>query len=256
MFKFGENWASFSKQLDEGRVTEAEDSLVSLFGAGALKDRSFLDIGCGSGLFSIAAVRLGAKRVLGMDIDPVSISTSRANAGRWMEVPSLAEFRQFSALDTSQMEALGRFDIVYSWGVLHHTGNMALAIHNAAQRVEPGGLFMIAIYNRHWSSGAWKVIKWIYNRAGSFGQRLLVWVFTPVIFLAKALVTRQNPLKMRRGMDFMHNIIDWVGGYPYEYASLGEMKTLLEAEGLQLLKSIPVAVPTGCNQFVCSRPAG
>lgn len=254
MFKFGENWASFSRQLDEKRVTEAIESLVFLFSPEALRDKSFLDIGCGSGLFAIAAARLGAQRILGIDIDPVSVSTSRTNAERWMEDPALADFQQLSALDISRMEDLGAFDVVYSWGVLHHTGNMALAIRNAARRVEPGGLFMIAIYNRHWSSPAWKVIKWIYNHAGGFGQKVLIWIFTPVIFLAKALVTRRNPLKMQRGMDFMHNIIDWVGGYPYEYASVAEMKTLLEGEGMQVLKALPAAVPTGCNQFVCRRP--
>ncbi len=256
MFKFGENWASFSRQLDGRRVEEAVQSLVSLFGPEALRDKSFLDIGCGSGLFSIAAARLGAHRVLGVDIDPVSVSTSRENAARWMEDPELADFRQLSALDTVQMDALGCFDVVYSWGVLHHSGNMALAIRNAARRVEPGGLFMIAIYNRHWSSGAWRVIKWIYNHAGRVGQKALIWAFTPVIFLAKALATRKNPLKMQRGMDFMHNIVDWVGGYPYEYASVNEMKKVLEGEGFQVLKALPAGVPTGCNQFVCRRAGG
>jgi 2-polyprenyl-6-hydroxyphenyl methylase/3-demethylubiquinone-9 3-methyltransferase len=253
MFKFGENWASFSKQLDETRIDEAIQSLTSLFGPEALKDRSFLDIGCGSGLFSIAAARLGASRVIGMDVDPVSVSTSQANAARWLADPAQAAFRQISALDTPQMEALGRFDVVYSWGVLHHTGNMALAIKNSARRVAPQGLFMIAIYNKHWSSAGWRLVKWFYNRVGDPGRKLLIWVFTPVIFAAKWLVTRKNPLKMRRGMDFMHNIIDWVGGYPYEYASIGEMKAILEGEGFQVLHAFPAAVPTGCNQFVCIR---
>jgi len=83
MFKFGENWASFSKQLDERRIEEAMNSLTSLFGEGTLRGKSFLDIGCGSGLFSIAAARLGARPVVGMDVDPVSVSTSRDSSARW-----------------------------------------------------------------------------------------------------------------------------------------------------------------------------
>ncbi len=231
----------------------AVQSLTSLFGEGALQGRSFLDIGCGSGLFSIAASRLGAPHVTGMDVDPISVSTSRANADRWMKDPSQASFFQGSVLDTAWMKELGCFDIVYSWGVLHHTGNMALAIRNAAGLVAPGGLFMIAIYNRHWSSAGWRVIKWLYNHAGNLGRKLLIWAFTPVIFLAKWLATGKNPLKMRRGMDFMHNIIDWVGGYPYEYAGLAEMQAILEKEGFQVLRALPAPVPTGCNQFVCKR---
>ena len=148
------------------------------------------------------------------------------------------------------MEALGMFDIVYSWGVLHHTGNMVLALNNSAQRVDDHGLFMIAIYNRHWSSLPWKFIKALYNRVGTFGQKILIWIFTPIIFAAKWLVTFKNPLKMKRGMDFMHNIIDWVGGYPYEYASIAEMTEALKKLGFEMLLARPAAVPTGCNEFV------
>ena len=252
MFKFGENWASFSRQLDEVRIEEAMLSLVFLFGEGALKGKSFLDIGCGSGLFSIAAARLGAGKVVGLDVDPVSVSTSQANADRWFEGDrSILSFRQLSALDEAQMNSLGRFDVVYSWGVLHHTGSMMRALRNAAARVDPGGLLMIAIYNRHWSSPVWRFIKWLYNRAGSFGRNLLIGVFTPVIFIAKFLVTFRNPLKMTRGMEFRHNIIDWVGGYPYEYASIHEMTRALNGLGFIMRLVRPAKVPTGCNEYVC-----
>jgi 2-polyprenyl-6-hydroxyphenyl methylase/3-demethylubiquinone-9 3-methyltransferase len=252
MFKFGENWASFSRQLDEARIEEAMNSLVSLFGEGTLQGKSFLDIGCGSGLFSIAAARLGARKVVGLDVDPVSVSTSQANAGQWLgENRSAVSFQQSSALDRDQMNALGRFDVVYSWGVLHHTGSMMLALKNAAKRVDDRGLLMIAIYNRHWSSPAWWFIKWLYNRAGSFGRKILIWIFTPVIFVAKFLVTFRNPLKMTRGMDFRHNIIDWVGGYPYEYASVAEMIRILEGLGFAMRLVRPASVPTGCNEYVC-----
>lgn len=252
MFKFGENWASFSRQLEEARIQEAMNSLEALFGAGALKGRSFLDIGCGSGLFSIAAARLGASKVLGLDVDPLSISTSQANAAHWLkDGASALAFRHLSVLETSQLEVLGKFDIVYSWGVLHHTGNMTMALRNSAQRVDHQGLLMIAIYNRHWSSLPWKIIKWSYNRVGPFGQTILIWILTPFIFVAKFLVTFKNPLKMKRGMDFMHNIIDWVGGYPYEYASILEMTETLRKLGFETILVRPAPVPTGCNEFVC-----
>ncbi|HLD92695.1 MAG TPA: methyltransferase domain-containing protein, partial [Anaerolineales bacterium] len=149
MFKFGENWASFSKQLDESKILEAMQSLTSLFGHEALKGKDFLDIGCGSGLFSIAALRLGAQAVTGIDVDPVSVQVSNENARRWLPDAGSISFRQVSVLDGSKMQILGKFDVVYSWGVLHHTGNMQHALANAAGAVKPGGLLMVAIYNRH-----------------------------------------------------------------------------------------------------------
>ena len=250
-FRFGENWASFSRHLDETRISQAEQSLQSLFGVDALKDRSFLDIGCGSGLFSIAAARLGARKVLGIDIDSVSVRTSQENAQRWLNGQENISFMHGSALDAAQMDELGIFDVVYSWGVLHHTGNMERSIENTVRRVKPGGLLMIAIYNRHSSSAGWKAVKWLYNRSNRFGQKFLIWIFTPIIFVAKWISTGENPLKVRRGMDFMHNVIDWVGGYPYEYASINEMVGILNKFGFDVLNTIPATVPTGCNEFVC-----
>jgi SAM-dependent methyltransferase len=253
VFKFGENWASFSRNMDESRIEEAMQSLRKLFSENALAGKSFLDVGCGSGLFSIAAARLGAHPVLGLDADPVSVATSQRNAAQWLKDPSLISFRQLSILDADQMNKLDTFDIVYSWGVLHHTGDMKAALENAGQRVAPSGILMIAIYDKHWSSLLWKSIKWLYNRVGRLGQTVLIWVFTPVIFIAKWMVTLKNPLKMQRGMEFMHNIVDWVGGYPYEYASIAEMITALEKIGFEMLGVLPSKVPTGCNEFVCRK---
>jgi len=253
VFKFGENWASYSEQATAEKVEEAIQSLVDLFGAGTLDGKSFLDIGCGSGLFAIAAARLGARPVLGIDADPVSIKTSRENAERWLDDAGQVSFSKASVLDGQRMASLGTFDIVYSWGVLHHTGNMKLAIEHAADSVKPAGRMMIAIYNRHWTSPVWKIIKWLYNSSGTVGQRVLTGMLSPVIFIAKWLVTGKDPRHMRRGMDFKHNIIDWVGGYPYEYASVEKIQNMLEGLGFQAIKIKPANVPTGCNEFIAQR---
>jgi 2-polyprenyl-6-hydroxyphenyl methylase/3-demethylubiquinone-9 3-methyltransferase len=119
--------------------------------------------------------------------------------------------------------------------------------------VAPGGTLMVAIYNRHWSSPVWRLVKRLYNHVPGWAQSLLIWVFLPIIFLAKWLVTFRNPLKMQRGMDFRHNLVDWVGGYPYEYASIKEMTTMLRNMGFEVVNVFPARVPTGCNEFVCQK---
>jgi SAM-dependent methyltransferase len=249
-FKFGENWKSFSEMLNDERIRDAEKSISGLIAAERINGKSFLDIGCGSGLFAIAAARLGASPVIGLDVDPESILTSRQNNQRWLPEQSMC-FELLSVLDDAGMSQLPIVDIVYAWGSLHHTGNMRKAIHNAAGRVKPGGLFVIAIYNRHITSPLWLIIKRLYNALGNNGRKTMVFIMTPIIALAKFLATGKNPFQPRRGMDMKHNVIDWVGGYPYEYGSIKEMATILENENMGVEKAIQANVPTGCNEFIC-----
>ncbi len=75
-FDFGDNWTRFLELLDDRRIGEAEASLRDMLGIADLRDRSFLDIGCGSGLFSLAARRLGAK-VRSFDFDAQSVACAR-----------------------------------------------------------------------------------------------------------------------------------------------------------------------------------
>ncbi|MFC7649809.1 50S ribosomal protein L11 methyltransferase [Streptosporangium lutulentum] len=60
-FAFGRNWKAFAHLVDETRVATAVDSLCAALGIEDLTGRTFLDVGCGSGLFSLAAHRLGAR---------------------------------------------------------------------------------------------------------------------------------------------------------------------------------------------------
>lgn len=250
-FGFGMNWASYSSGLNETRIKQAQESLEILFGESALRSATFLDIGCGSGLFSIAAANLNTQKVVGIDIDPIAIQVSKNNAAKWLKNPANITFQQCSVLNEKAMITLGLFDIVYAWGSLHHTGSMYQAIDLAAQRVKTGGQFVIAIYNKHITSRIWWVIKWLYNKIPAFLQTAMVWSFVPVITSAKWIVTRKNPFKMRRGMDFMHNVVDWLGGIPYEYASVSEMTSYLKSLGIVIERVIPAQVPTGCNEYVC-----
>ena len=249
-FDFGSNWAEFSKRrVDRERLKIACDSLQSLMEKESLAGKSFLDVGCGSGLFSIAAHRLGAANVLGIDVNPRCIEISEAN--RDLLAPdSRIEFHIASALEPEQLQRFGRFDLVYAWGSLHHTGSMWDAIGNVSRSVGPDGILILAIYNKHITSPVWKAIKWIYNEVPLLAQRFMILIFAGVIYIAKLLVTRTNPLKKDRGMDFWFDVIDWIGGYPYEYATTSEVETFMTRSGFQLWRFVPASVPTGCNEFV------
>ena len=133
-FEFGKNWQRFLNTLDERRIAEAERSLREMLDVTDLAGKSFLDVGSGSGLFSLAARRLGA-RVCSFDLDPHSVAcTAHAQGAVFRRRPAMEHLRG-SVLDRSFLDQLGTFDVVYAWGVLHHTGAMWQAIGNVLDRV-------------------------------------------------------------------------------------------------------------------------
>src|SRR6476661_3992876 len=168
-FEFGANWADYSRMIDEPRITSAMDNVRAL--VGDVRGRTVLDIGSGSGLFSLAALRLGAARVLAVDIDENSVATTRTTL---TNLAGDAEWKadQVSVFDLSS-STYGRFDVVYSWGVLHHTGSMWEAVARAADMVEPGGIFAFALYEKTPLCGFWEKEKRFYTRAGQAMQKLL-----------------------------------------------------------------------------------
>lgn len=255
MFRFGKNWQAYSLEaLNDDRLAAAEESLRELLGTDRLAGATMLDVGCGSGAFSIAAARLGAS-VTGVDVDPLCVKVSTANAATFGEAvpPQRLAFAQASVLDVARMQALGTFDVVYAWGSLHHTGAMYDAIQNASERVAPRGLFVLSIYNAHVTSPVWRGIKWLYNRVPGIVQRMMALSLGGVMAVAKWLVTRRNPFEKERGMDFWFDVVDWVGGYPYEYATKDEVIDAVSRQGFVLEKVVDPSVPTGCNEFVFRR---
>ena len=71
-FQFGENWTRFLSLVDEERIAQASARLAEM--VGDISGKSFLDAGSGSGIHSLAAVRLGAARVVSFDYDPKSVA--------------------------------------------------------------------------------------------------------------------------------------------------------------------------------------
>jgi SAM-dependent methyltransferase len=261
-FDFGKNWAEYSEHaINPIRVEQARSEFDTLIaGAGGVSGRSFLDIGFGQGLSLLSAASSGAKAV-GIDINPTCEAVLKRNRRFFSDIATVKiPVVIGSILDQSTVRGArdicpdaDGYDIVHSWGVLHHTGDMQRAIRNAAALVKPNGYLVLALYNRHWSSRPWLLIKYLYCKSPEMIRTMLVWLLTPVIYFAKWLVTRRSPSNQSRGMDFYYNVVDWVGGYPYEYANKAEVLATMAALGFRCVNFVPSEVPTGCNEFVLRR---
>ena len=260
-FAFGENWASYASLVDEDRLREAERGLVRLLGSESLHGRSLLDIGCGSGLHAAAAGKLGAARVVAVDIDAQSVATAQALLAR--ETPQLAaDIRHASVFDLDPA-LIGPFDVVYSWGVLHHTGAMYDAVRRAAQLVAPGGLFAFALYRRTRLCGLWRHEKRWYAAASPRAQALARRIYVAALRARFAATGRDFAAyvanyQQSRGMDFAHDVHDWMGGYPYESISAAEVERLMAELGFAHVRSFTQPTPlglfgSGCDEYVYRR---
>jgi len=257
-FAFGQNWASYAALIDEDRLVEAERGLVRLLDSDGLKGRTFLDVGCGSGLHAAAAARLGASRIVALDIDPVSVATTRAVLRRFAS-GAVSEARELSVFDLDPATN-GTFDIVYSWGVLHHTGAMREAVRKASEMVAPGGTFAFALYRRTRMCGFWAVEKKWYSSAWPSAQNVARAIY--INLMHAALRRHFKPYvanyKSGRGMDFYHDVHDWMGGYPYESIGAPEVETLMRDLGFEHVRSFtrPLSLGlfgSGCDEYVYRR---
>jgi 2-polyprenyl-3-methyl-5-hydroxy-6-metoxy-1,4-benzoquinol methylase len=262
-FGFGENWSAFLGVLDDERIREAEQSLCAFLGVTDLQGKTFLDIGCGSGLFSLAARRLGAS-VRSFDFDESSVACTEELKRRYFAGDSSWRIEVGSILDRAYVESLGSFDVCYSWGVLHHTDSLWQAIYNAQLPVGPGGLLFIAIYNDEGiRSSVWEAIKRSYCR-GPVRRAVLTAVFYTIFFVSGLLVDLvrlRNPARRftehrkYRGMSLMHDWKDWLGGYPYEPARPERVERFLRNLGFSLVRLQRPDFGFGNNQFVFRRGA-
>jgi 2-polyprenyl-3-methyl-5-hydroxy-6-metoxy-1,4-benzoquinol methylase len=257
-FEFGSNWASFLKVLDDERIATACESLQAMLAVKDLHGKSFVDIGSGSGLFSLAARRLGA-RVHSFDYDTQSVACTTELKRRYYQGDTNWTVEQGSALDPGYIGSLGVFDVVYSWGVLHHTGAMWQALENVAPLAADGSILFLSIYNDQGRrSRRWLKVKETYNRLPPSLRFIVLWPSAWNLWRGHLLgdLLRGTPFrswreyKRRRGMSAWRDIVDWVGGLPFEVAKPEEIFAFYHQRGFELTRLQTQAGDLGCNEFV------
>lgn len=257
-FSFGKNWQDFLKKLDDKRIERAKKSLVDFLGIDNLVGKTFVDVGCGSGLFSLAAKMLGAEKVLSIDIDESSVLCANYLKDKYFSNDESWQIKHGSALDQDFIEKQGKYDIVYSWGVLHHTGDMWRAIKNVEKMLKKEGLFYLALYNEKTgfqSSVFWKKVKETYSKSGYFVKKLIEVVYLIQFFL-KGILKFENRIKYiktyrsKRGMNWWTDVKDWLGGHPYEFAKVDKINSYFKEKGYKIIKTKDCSNGTGCNEFL------
>lgn len=226
-FSFGRNWERYvDDSFDRDRARAAERHLLEFLELPDLAGKTFLDAGCGSGLHSLAAHEAGARRVVSFDIDPASVRATARLRGLARSTADW-ELMQGSVLDEAFLARLEPADIVYSWGVLHHTGRMWDAIRNVARFVKPDGLFYIGLYVTTPESGYWIDVKRRYNAASEAKKRLMeAWHIARYTVFPNVIRFRNPFGEVRnrgRGMAYMTDVRDWLGGHPYEDAPVADV---------------------------------
>lgn len=259
-YEFGANWARFVHTVSERTIAEARRGLERLFPAQEIVGKRFLDIGCGSGLHSLAALELGAAEVVAIDIDPDSVATAEALLQRF--APSKRWRTEIQSIFDVPDDP--KYDIVYSWGVLHHTGNMHGAIKKAAAMATAGGLICLALYRKTPLCQFWRLEKRYYVLAPNNVRRVLEGLYLLAMRITFAARGQKFDAYVgnychSRGMDFMTDVRDWLGGYPYESVSEIEMLQIAESFGLENVRRFchkpgRGLLGTGCDEYVFRRP--
>ena len=252
-FDFGKNWTKYSTLIDSTKITDAEQSLVTMFQVPDLIGKSFLDVGCGSGIFSLAAKNLGAE-VYSFDIDSNSVSCTRKLKSSYYENDENWKIKSGSVLDREFIREVGLHDFVYCWGVAHHTGAMMKAFENLSELVNEGGQLFLAVYNDQGVlSKYWTFVKRCYVNY-RISRPLIILTHILILLFPSWVIRKIRGKNVPRGMSAWYDLIDWLGGFPFETSTVKGVFKFFKDRGFELQNISTVAGKMGCNEFVFRKP--
>ena len=254
-FAFGRNWLRFLATIDQRSIAGAVKGLRRLLGD-QLRGRTFLDLGCGCGLASLAALHLGAREIQGVDCDADSVLASNQLRARTGAPVAWHAAQLGDVLDPVFMASVPRADVVHSFGFLHHTGDLRRAVALAADRVRPGGRLVLGIYHKkRWLSALYARAKRAYCTSGWLGRAALMTLHLLATGLwgllrGKNLVAEIRGYRSRRGMDWWRDQTDWLGGHPFECATPAEVEALVAPLGFELEHRFTCSSVAAVNEYV------
>ena len=248
----------FEKSDNKHRVKRILDVLLSQ-GVSPV-DASVLDIGSGSGLQSLAVYNAGAKEIFSFDYDSKSVEATKS---LWIQSgkPKNWTVCQGSVLDEEFMNSIGKFDIVYSWGVLHHTGDLWNALKNSQIPLKSNGVLYISLYAKEAyqnpSQEYWLEIKQKYNKADYIEKKKIEITYIYQILMQSKIRNIYKLIKMmltykkNRGMALWIDIKDWLGGWPMEFSSAKEVYSFTKSK--MNLSLINLKMGNGCTEYLFKR---
>lgn len=217
-FSFGFNWVDYvQKILSEPIIEIHRQDLNRIYDEAGLdiKGLNIIDIGSGSGLSSLALLRLGAKSIHSIDVDPYSVEASKLTKFKFGNNAENWNIEHKSVFDND----LGKYDLVYTWGVLHHTGDLSRAIDQAVNSVADNGYLHVALYRSGPNYPAHLAQKQYFASLDRKGKIEYLYNYTG-----------GNPYMFNldnRGMNTFHDALDWLGGLPYEVYNPDELNVRL-----------------------------